>query len=401
MQSNQFSANDSEFEQAHRTAYLITAYIQQNLSPAERNELDNWVGDSKENLLLFEELTDDKQLNKTLKWFHQLDVEKAKRRVNAKIHIKTQRPFWNKLMPYTVAASIILVVLAGWLYRHQKDVNPAITEKPPIAEPAPGGNKAVLTLADGRRIVLDSAANGSLAKEGTSSVIKTDSLLSYKTVEKPTESAVSYNNIAVPKGGKYQLLLSDGTKVWLNAASSLRYPTAFTGKERKVELTGEGYFEVTKNKEMPFHVKAAEADIAVLGTHFNLRAYEDEADMETTLLEGIVKVTNKSNQALLKPGEQAKVKNGSSDISVLKNADTEKVSAWKNGLFVFRNDDLKDITKALGNWYNINVEYSSNISRHFSGTFSRSEPLFRILQYFEGTNEVHFKVKDKLLTVYP
>ncbi len=402
MDLNQFSADDSEFEPAHRTAYLIAAYIQQNLSPAERDELDDWAGASKENLLLFEELTDDDQRNKTLKWFHKLDVEKAKRRVHAKMDIKTSSPFWNRMMPYTVAASVLIIALAAWFYQHQKNSVPVITNKPPTFEPVPGGNKAILTLANGKRIVLDSAANGSLGKEGISTITKNDSLLTYQALANQATQPEAINTIMIPRGGKYQLVLSDGTKVWLNAASSLKYPAVFTGMERRVRLTGEGYFEVAKNKEMPFHVEAAEADITVLGTHFNVRSYEDEEDMETTLLEGSVRVKNRDKQAELKPGEQATVKKGGREnIIVLKNIDTEKVSAWKDGLFVFRNDDLKNIMQSLGNWYDINIVYSSNISRHFSGTFSRKESLSAILKYFEGTNEVHFKMKDKVLTVYP
>jgi len=403
MHPKQLEPSDIEFEQEHRIAYLIATFIQDKLSPAEREELDNWVGDSKENLLLFEELTDDKQLSKTLKWFHKLDVEKAKKRVHEKISIKTTQPFWSKFWPYTAAASILIIALIALFLLNQKNTIPVITDNPQTSKPIPGGNKAILTLANGRKILLDSAANGSIATEGSSAVIKTDSILSYKANEKPITSSVSYNSITVPKGGKYQLVLSDGTKVWLNAASSLRFPAAFSGKERKVELTGEGYFEVAKNKEMPFRVDAAKAEITVLGTHFNVRSYEDVADMETTLLEGVVRITIENKEALLKPGEQAKTKMGGSsqNIRILKNVDTEKVSAWKEGLFIFRNDDLKDIMRALGNWYNINVVYSSNISKHFSGTFDRKEPLSKILKYLEGTGEVHFKLKDSILTVFP
>lgn len=310
MSQEQLFLNDAEFDQQHRVAYLIAAYIQQKLTPAEREELDDWVGDSKENLLLFEELTDDNQLNKTLKWFHQLDAEKAKRRVHQKMNIQDIKPFWGKLMPYTVAASILIIALAAGFYQQQKENIPVTTTKSPIAEPSPGSNKAILTLADGRKIILDSVANGSLATEGASSVIKTDSILSYKAYEKPLINSVSYNSITVPKEGKYQLVLSDGTKVWLNAASSLRFPAAFTGKERKVELTGEGYFEAAKNKEMPFHVDASKVGITVLGTHFNVKAYGEGEDMETTLLEGSVRVTNDNKEVLLKPGEQAKIKTG-------------------------------------------------------------------------------------------
>lgn len=401
MHPNQFPNDAAEFDQEHRTAYLIAAYIQKKLTPVEREELDDWVGANKENLLLFEELTDDNELNKTLKWFHKLDIEKAKRRVHQKMNIEQVHPFWQKIMPYMVAACILIIAGTMWFYQHQKEKTPTLTKKAPTVEPLPGGNKAILTLADGRHIVLDSAANGSLGKDGASAIIKSDSVLTYKVAEASSDHQAAYNMIEVPKGGKYQIVLSDGTKVWLNAASSLRFPATFTGKERRVELSGEGYFEVAKNKEMPFHVNAAGVDIAVLGTHFNVQAYLDEATIKTTLLEGSVLVSNNSSKAVLKPGEQAQIKNegGLQNIMVVKNADMEKVVGWKNGLFIFRDDDLKDIMKALESWYDIKVFYKVNINRHLSGTFYRSEPLSKILHYLEGTNEVHFEIKGKNVTV--
>lgn len=402
MNSNQLPQDDIQLGHAHRTAYLVTAYIQHRLTPAEREELDEWVGASKENLLLFEELTDDKQLKKTLNWFHKLDIEKAKRRVHKKMNVQPI-PFWQKIMPYVVAACILIIAGTMWFYQHQEEKHPILSKKTPTVEPVPGGNKAILTLANGRHIVLDSAANGSLGKEGASSIVKSDSALIYQVIEKSLNQQVAYNTIAVPRGGTYQLVLSDGTKVWLNAASSLRFPPAFAGKERRLELTGEGYFEVTKNKEMPFHVKAAGADIAVLGTHFNVQAYEHDATIKTTLLEGIVQVSNNGRKALLKPGEQAQIKidGAPQNITVEKNADMEKAVGWKNGQFIFRNDDLKDIMKALESWYDITVVYKATINRHLSGTFNRSEPLSKILHYLEGTNEVHFESKGKNITVLP
>ncbi len=403
MNSNQLPQDDIEFDEVHRTAYLISAYIQHKLTPAEREELDDWVGANKENLLLFEELTDDHELNKTLKWFHKLDIEKAKRRVHQKMNIGPVRPFWQKVVPYMVAACILVIAGTMWFYQHQKEKIPILAKKAPTVEPVPGGNKAILTLADGRHIVLDSAANGSLGKEGASSIMKSDSVLTYQVIDKTLNQQVAYNTIFVPKGGTYQLVLADGTKVWLNAASSLRFPPAFTGKERRLELTGEGYFEVAKNKEMPFHVNAAEADIAVLGTHFNVRSYPDESTIKATLLEGSVQVSNNSSKAVLKPGEQAQIKNegGLQNITMVKNADVEKVVGWRNGLFIFRDDDVKDIMKALESWYDIKVIYKANINRHLSGTFYRSEPLNNILHYLEGTNEVHFEIKGKDVMVLP
>jgi len=403
MHPNQFPNDAAEFDQEHRTAYLIASYIQKKITPAEREELDDWVGANKENLLLFEELTDDNELNKTLKWFHKLDIEKAKRRVHQKMNIEPVPSVWQKIIPYMVAACILLIAGTMWFYQQKEEKHPNLSKKAPTVEPVPGGNKAILTLADGRHIVLDSAANGSLGKEGTSSIIKSDSVLTYQVIEKSLSQQVAYNTISVPRGGTYQLVLADGTKVWLNAASSLRFPPAFTGKERRLELTGEGYFEVTKNKEMPFHVNAAGVDIAVLGTHFNVRAYSDESAIKATLLEGNVQVSNNSSKAVLKPGEQAQIKNegGLQDITIVKNADMEKVVGWKNGLFIFRDDNLEDIVKALESWYDIKVFYKANINRHLSGTFYRSEPLNNILHYLEGTNEVHFEIKGKDVMVLP
>lgn len=381
MHPNQFPNNAAEFDQEHRTAYLIAAYIQKKLTPAEREELDDWVGANKENLLLFEELTDDNELNKTLKWFHKLDIEKAKRRVHQKMNIEPVRFVWQKIIPYMVAACILLIAGTMWFYQQKEEKHPNLSKKAPTVEPVPGGNKAILTLADGRHIVLDSAANGSLGKDGASAIIKRDSVLTYKVAEASSGHQAPYNMIEVPKSGKYQIVLSDGTKVWLNAASSLKFPVAFTGKERRVELTGEGYFEVAKNIEMPFHVNADGVDVAVLGTHFNVRAYSDEPAIKATLLEGSVQVSNNSSKAVLKPGEQAQIKNesGLQNITIVKNADVEKVVGWRNGLFIFRDDDVKDIMKALESWYDIKVIYKANINRHLSGTFYRSEPLNKIL----------------------
>ncbi|HEY1201383.1 MAG TPA: FecR family protein, partial [Niastella sp.] len=231
---------------------------------------------------------------------------------------KEKRAKVIRLTRRLAVASVLFIGFCGvawWWLTAKKPVQNEIVHAKPVNDKnaiTPGGNKAILKLSDGSEIVLDSAADGALAQQGHSQVIKTKSgELVYEVAAQNAgtplttqHSPLAYNTIATPRGGQYQLVLADGTKVWLNASSSLRYPTAFTGKERRVELTGEGYFEVAKNASMPFHVVTATQDVEVLGTHFNINAYDDEDAVKTTLLEGSVKV-KADNSVVLKPGEQA------------------------------------------------------------------------------------------------
>ena len=263
---------------------------------------------------------------------------------------------------------------------------------------APGGNKAILTLADGSQIVLDTAANGNISNQGNTTIIKLDGKLNYTASGKNGE--VLYNTIATPKGGMYQIVLSDGSKVWLNAASSLRFPTIFTGKQRNVELSGEAYFEIEKNVAMPFNVTVSEMNVQVLGTHFNVMAYNEESDIKTTLLEGAVKVSKGSAVGLLKPGKQASIdQNGAIKIV---DAEIEKELAWKNGIFFFENSDIKTIMQQLNRWYDADISYQGNVTnRRFTGQISRYINLSEVLKMLELTGEIHFKIEGRRVLVMP
>lgn len=306
---------------------------------------------------------------------------------------------WRRM---AVAAVFILLVGAGvlWLLQSQKkEQEIAIQAKPDVLKDvAPGSNKAILKLADGTEIILDSANKGTLAQQGTVKVIKLDNgQLSYKPqYGKPDE--VFYNTITTPKGGQYQLVLADGTKIWLNAASSLHFPAAFAGKERVVELKGEGYFEVAKNAAMPFHVRVHQMDIQVLGTHFNVNAYTDENLMRTTLLEGSVKISKGAQARLLKPGQQAAVDQGE-QILVRNDVNLDEVIAWKNGLFQFQSADLETILRQASRWYDIEVEYRDKISELFSGQISRNVNISQLLKILEFTGKVHFEIEGKKVIV--
>lgn len=300
---------------------------------------------------------------------------------------------WTKL----AAASVIILLLSvgGYFYFNKTEKQVVKVERFKN-DVAPGGNKAILTLADGSQIILDSANNGTVSQQGDTKVIKLDDgQLTYNT--SGTNLEVFYNTISTPKGGKYQIVLADGSRVWLNAASSLRFPTSFRGKFRNVELTGEGYFEVAKNKGMPFSVKANDVEIKVLGTHFNVNAYTDEKNIRTTLIEGSVKVSKGIKSSMLSPGKQAII---SDDIKIV-NADTEEAIAWKNGMFQFKDAKIESIMKQVENWYDVDVEYSGKISKLFNGGIPRNISMINFFKILELTGGVHFTIEGKKVTVMP
>lgn len=303
-----------------------------------------------------------------------------------------------------VAASVIGLLFLGtflWFNKHQRNdtAKTEIKKKEYKNDVLPGGDKAVLTLADGSTIILDNAKNGTLTQQAGTRVLKTnDGQLAYNTTnEKPSE--IVYNTLSTPRGGKYQLVLPDGSKVWLNAASSIHYPTAFVGGQRKVEITGEAYFEVEKNKDMPFIVSANGMDVKVLGTHFNVNAYNDEPIARTTLLEGSVLIKKDAATALLKPGEQGQL-NKEGSIKVEKDVDIEQVMAWKNGLFHFEDADIETIMRQLSRWYDVEVVYQKkNINDQFVIEMPRNSKLSDVLRVLELTGNIHFDIQGKKIIV--
>lgn len=316
---------------------------------------------------------------------------------------KNFKPIALNKTGWAVAAALLVLATVGFfLIRHEtkNETLAAKSPKPDLhTDIAPGGDKAVLTLADGRTIILDSAANGDLSQQGGTKVIKIGGQLSYNPEGKTAQ--VLYNTVSTPKGGQYQLLLADGTKVWLNAASSLRFPTAFAGKERSVELTGEGYFEVAHNAAVPFHVSVNDMDVQVLGTHFNINGYSDEEAIKTTLLEGRVMVKKGDKSVFLNPGQQAQTASGSETIRLKSGVDVEAVIAWKNGLFQLDGADVKTIGRQIERWYDVAVRYSGNPqSAHLSGEVPRSLNLSQIIKVLEASG-IDVKMDGRTLTITP
>ncbi|HEY9258971.1 FecR family protein [Chitinophaga sp.] len=302
------------------------------------------------------------------------------------------------------AAAVLLIVAGGaWVLSTRgpktSKSTPALT-KDEQKDIAPGGNKAMLTLANGHEIALDSNLNGTLTQPGNVNLHASPGLLKYDPTQVSPNSGVAYNVLKTPKGGQYRLELPDGSRVWLNAASSLKFPTAFVGKERRVELSGEAYFEVVKNVSQPFFVTVNKADIAVLGTSFNVMAYADEAAMKTTLLEGAVKVSKADAFNVLKPGEQSTLEpNGS--MHVIEKADVDLAVAWKNGLTSFKSADIKTIMRQVERWYDVEVVYSGDVpARSFTGDIPRDANLSELLRLLE-ISKIHFKMDNHRLIVMP
>lgn len=305
-----------------------------------------------------------------------------------------------------IAASIFIVLSVGLFYFLDKpDVQPLLTidQTPKPAPVVPGGNKAILTLSDGSKIILDHAKNGVLANQAGVSIQKTsDGELLYKfsnsddSGKQPAEDVI-YNKIETPKGGKYQVNLPDGSIVWLNSASSLRFPALFSGNTREVELTGEAFFDVAKNKNKPFKVITKDQIVEVLGTRFNINSYGDEETIKTTLIEGSVKIIYKDKVVLLSPGQQFQPNESRPKVI---EADTEEVIAWKNGYFLFKDESIHSIMRKLSRWYDVEVTYAGEIPElGFGGNISRSKDITEVLDALQLTNAVHFKIEGRRITV--
>lgn len=305
------------------------------------------------------------------------------------------RPIRKDLYTWLFSAAAAFLIIGSVLYLTR---GKSLEEQAAIANLQPGKNKAILTLANGSHITLDGAANGTLAKQGGVQIVKTkDGQLVY-TITDQTASANELNTIETPNGGQYMVILPDQSKVWLNAGSSLKYPASFAAaKNRLVELTGEAYFEVAKEKAHPFIVKTNKQAVEVLGTHFNINAYANEPSTLTTLLEGSVRVSNAANYKIIKPGEQSALTTAGLKISP---ADTEEVMAWKNGYFRFNDERIESVMRKIARWYDVEVEFEGEISgEEYNGKISRFKSIAQVLDMLSSTNTVHFKIDGRRITV--
>jgi transmembrane sensor len=322
-------------------------------------------------------------------------------RIVHRVHFLRRGRWW-------AAAAAIIVLLTGtvfWLLNKTPQQQP-VAVVAPENDVQPGRQGAYLTLADGRRILLDSLGNGVVASERGAQVVMKDGELTYNPAV-AHNAPVTYNTISTPRGRQFALQLPDGSRVWLNAASSLRYPVVFAGTERRVEITGEAYFEVAKvkrdGKRMPFIVSINnKTTVEVLGTHFNVNAYSDESSINTTLLEGAVKVSHEKQTQLLQPGQQAQLVNNTGAINLVKDADVAAAMAWKNGTFSFTNASLEMVMRQLARWYNIEVEFVGKVpGGAFNGEIDRSLTLDQVLKGLTKTR-VHYTIqKNNKLLIEP
>lgn len=305
------------------------------------------------------------------------------------------------------AASVIIIAMSVFFFYF---FNKPSAEETSITKDHPenkykddvlaGTTGAILRLADGSSILLDSANDGNLKQQGNMLVVKKGGSLNYVQGNEKDKRNIVYNTIETPRGRQFQLVLEDGTKVWLNAASSIHFPVVFDGDERRVDITGEAYFEVAKNKQKPFRVGVSGTIVEVLGTHFNINSYADEASVNTTLLEGSVKVINGNDQKILSPGQQAQV-NAKGELRFLKSVNTDEVVAWKNNFFSFNNADIKRLMRQLSRWYDVDIVFKgeNTDSVTFNGDISRTVNLSTVLKMLELTGEVVFSIEGKKIIV--
>ena len=415
-------------EQHKEITDLIYKHIRDELNEEETIRLQNWIQQSDQSQTFFEEVSNvrsliaeaiaqgeaQQQIDNTIAW------QKMKA-LGWQLPDMDPKP-GNRVIPITwrrytaIAASILLIALAGvyvlWLKPVKQTTAPTATVQPVTHDAKPHTQHALLTLDDGSTIILDSAQSGSLATQGNTRVLKlANGQISYKPGGSSVPTKVLYNTVTVPRGSDVvHLQLADGSKVWLNAASSIRYPVVFTGNERRVNINGEAYFEITRLNaaagKLPFIVSKDNLEVTVLGTHFNVNAYDNEDNMQVTLLEGKVRVKSEAGgqrfEKIIKPGEQAMALNNGK-LTVKNDVDVEQVMAWKNGKFVFDNTNIQLIMRQVERWYDLETEYEGDGVKkwEFDGTISRYNNASRVLKLLEETGSIRFKVEGKKVLVSP
>ena len=400
------SSNENElsYNQAVHMAGLIHKFREKEpLQEEEQQELDYWLNTSESNKKLFEFLSDREQLTTELKALMQYDENNA---VDTIFKALGERPppavkkgkmiYWR----WSVAASLLLLVgVVSWFFfLRSGPIQSGISSTTGIRS---GTHKAVLTLADGTQIKLDTLQTRDLGIQGAARIQQQQGRLVYTA---GGNGPVAYNTVTTPRGVQYRLALADGSEVWLNAASSITYPTSFTGNTREVVITGEAYFSVAKNKAKPFFVTAQAMNVQVVGTEFDVMAYSDEDAIRTTLIEGVVKASNtsrkgKEQELTLQPGEQAALVHQSAQLRIEK-PDLDAVTGWRLGQFRFHETDMAAIMRQVARWYDVKVEYQGSVANiGFSGQISRKEDVKDLLDILSDTRHVHFEIKNDSTTI--
>src|ERR1051326_5410244 len=382
---------------AHRIAFLIAGYIRGTITEKDHDELDAWINESDQNMKLFEDLTDEKNLEANLAWMDQVNSEASFNQLRKDGAFNKAK---NPALRVWIAAAFIVVLVGLFLI-----LKFAISNKPVPVEVAnsvkdlkPGGNKAMLTLSDGSQIDLSSINSGLIKKEEGTQISKQSASELIYISEDSTNENERVNILSTPIGGQFQVTLSDGTRVWLNAASALKYPARFGSRDRTVWIQGEAYFEVAKNAKHPFHVLLPDSSsVSVLGTHFNVMSYDNEISKEITLLEGSISVNERDQSEKLSPGMQAKITGKM--LTKETNVNSDEIIGWKNGLFVFHGTPIESIMRQVERWYDAKVEYQDKVNLHLNATIERDVPVSKLLHIFELTNQVKFKIEGKKIIV--
>lgn len=375
----------------NRLRSLFERLDQNTLSQHDIDELDNWYHDLN---------AGDADLKK---WFAKAGGEEVLATHLYTAFGKRLRKQRANLMLRRVlqAAAVLLVVCGAGLFFYLKtDESQHLSTRNKPVRINPATKNARLTLSNGSTVDVGDLAVGTTNLAGAKLEKTIDGRLIYKIDESTASAQTKYNTISTPRAGQFEIILPDGTHVWLNAASSLKFPLRFVGAERQVTLKGEGYFEVARNKKMPFKVESGIQTVTVLGTHFNIKAYEGEENISTTLFEGSVSLKNNQSakQEILKPGKQADISINKSDILV-SNADLDQAISWKNGYFIFDNQDIKSIMTLISRWYDVDVEYHISSQERFGGTFSRSSDLQELLKNLESLGKTRFQLKERRVIV--
>jgi transmembrane sensor len=384
-----------------RIAYLLQKCSNNNLTATEEAELNAFFLDENNRELFNREagvlvagMSADPEISKDTWEPVLLQVLQADKVFEKEVAVRKvgYRSWW----PY-VAAAVLTGVLMGWAYwgmNHRKQAPTLLA-----SHIGPGTNKAVLQLSNGSRIVLSDIGNGVVGQQGAAQVVKMDSgFVAYQAATTGSNDAVTFNTLTTPRGGQFKIMLPDGSLVWLNAASALRYPAVFTGNKRVVELSGEAYFEVAANDRQPFYVKSKGQEVMVLGTSFNINAYDDEPVMTTTLLSGKVKVSGAAFSGVMQPGEQIQRK-GNDNWQLVKEVDTDNVMAWKKGLFSFNRADVTTVMRQLARWYDVTVIFETkNRQQQFMGEIPRNVSLDKALEILKFS-DIHTVVTGRTIKI--
>jgi ferric-dicitrate binding protein FerR (iron transport regulator) len=395
-----------------KIARLIAKSLKEELTAEESAWLDSWVADSAPNRAIYNRLMRAEYLEEQLTFWEHHDSEAywpAMEEAIAQDRSRWRRTIQGVRRYAAVLLPLILVCGAGWYWisHFPKQKTEASYDSLAGVHIMPRGKVAQLVLGNGRVISLNDSVQEVVTEKDGTHVRNNASALSYLAGHQRSANTI-YNTLITPRGGEYQVTLSDGTKVWLNTASSLRFPTRFDGKQREVALTGEAYFEVAKDEKHPFIVRTDDMKVTVLGTKFNVSSYSDDPGQKITLTEGSVRVHNEdelvrdNSGVLLKPGYEAVISKDNHHIDVAK-ANLEATLAWKNGLFLFDGESLGNIMRTLSRWYDVNVVYADGVDTrfHFTGRIHRYENITGILHLLELTGKVEFSMNGRQLEVAP